>query len=153
MAMMPDEGNRYMYKSYFEGKDDGLRAAAAEGYARLRQPTDLPTMEKSFESETKMSVRLSLAFACVMLGKLELTPFSPLQYLVNTLNTKLYRDSAEPLLAEVSRDPEARHALHPAISKPNATKEEKIRLARIFGQTGDKEALPVVEALKGDTDP
>ncbi|MBI4910175.1 MAG: HEAT repeat domain-containing protein [Acidobacteria bacterium] len=153
IAMMPDEANRSLYKTHFEGSDDGLRAAAAEGYARLRQPTDLPALEKAFEAESKMGVRLSMAFACVMIGKRELSEFSPLQYLVNTLNSKSYRDSAEPFLAEVTRDPQTRDALYPAIGKPNATKEEKIRLARVFGANGDKTTLPVVEALKGDTDP
>ena len=59
-----------------------------------------------------MGPRLSLAFALVTLGRRELSEFSPLQYLVNTLNSRIYRDSAEPLLLEVARDPETRAALY-----------------------------------------
>lgn len=152
LAMMPDEQNRPLFLKYFEQKDDGLRAAAAEGLGRLKNLADVPLIERAFESENKMSVRLSLAFAMVMLGRTELSEFSPLQYLVNTLNSRSYQDSAEPLLVEAARDGAVRKALYPAIRQLQSTKEEKIRLARVFGQTGDKETLGVVETLKEDTD-
>jgi hypothetical protein len=91
-----------------------------------------------------------MAFATVLLGKRELSEFSPLQYLINTLNSKLYRDSAEPLLLELSRDAAIRQNLYAAI--PKATKEEKLRLIRILGTTGDRETLSVLEPLKTDLD-
>jgi hypothetical protein len=56
------------------------------------------------------------------------------------------------LLVELSRDSTIRRALYPAISNANTTKEEKIRLARVLSQTGDKDTIPVLEALKGDSD-
>ncbi|MCC6340971.1 MAG: HEAT repeat domain-containing protein [Bryobacterales bacterium] len=152
LAMMPDEGNRPLFAQYFASKDDGLRAAAAEGYGRLGQASDLPAIEKAFQDEEQMGPRLSMAFAVVMLGKHELTEFSALQYLVNTLNSRLYRDSAEPLLAELARDPQVCKAIYPALRKPDATREEKIRLLRILGRTGGKDTLPVVEPLKSDSD-
>jgi HEAT repeat protein len=152
IAMMPDEASQPLFARYFEDRDEGLRGASAEGYGRLKNTAELPKIEKAFEEEKKMGPRLSLAFAAVLMGKHELSEFSPLQYLVNTLNSRLYRDSAEPLLVELSRDPAVRQALYPAVSNPMATKEEKIRLARVLGQTGDKDTLPVLEALKGDSD-
>lgn len=152
IAMMPDAQSRPLYDRYFTDRDEGLRGAAAEGYARLKTVSDLPMIEKAFSEETKMGPRLSLAFAAVMLGRHELTEFSALQYLVNTLNSKLYRDSAEPLLVELARDEEVRKAIYPALSAPNATKEEKIRIARVLGQTGNKETISVLEPLKGDSD-
>lgn len=152
LAMMPDEQNRGLYLKYMEQKDDGLRAAAAEGLGRLKNIADTPLIERAFESEKHMGARLSLAFAMVMLGRTELSEFSPLQYLLNTLNSRSYQDSAEPLLTELARDEAVRKALYPAIRQLQATKEEKIRLARVFGQTGDKETLAVLETLKEDTD-
>ncbi|MCC6368158.1 MAG: HEAT repeat domain-containing protein [Bryobacterales bacterium] len=152
LAMMPDEANRPLFAQYFASKDEGLRAAAAEGYGRLRQASDLPALERAFQDEDKMGPRLSMAFALVMLGKHELSEFSALQYLVNTLNSRLYRDSAEPLLTELARDPGVYKAIYPALRKPDATKEEKIRLLRILGRTGGKDTLAVVEPLKGDSD-
>jgi len=152
LAMMPDEQNRDLYLKYMEQKDDGLRGAAAEGLGRLKNIADTPLIERAFESEKNMGARLSLAFAMVLLGRTELSEFSPLQYLLNTLNSRSYRDSAEPLLTELARGEAVRKALYPAIRQLQATKEEKIRLARVFGQTGDKETLAVLETLKEDTD-
>ncbi len=152
LAMMPDEQNRELYLKYFEEKDDGLRAAAAEGLGRLKNIADVPLLERAFEQEKKMGPRLSMAFALVLLGRTELSEFSPLQYLVNTLNSRSYQNAAEPLLVELARDEAVRKALYPAVRQLQATKDEKIRLARVFGQTGDKETLEVLETLKQDTD-
>ncbi|MCS7025576.1 MAG: HEAT repeat domain-containing protein [Bryobacteraceae bacterium] len=151
IAMMADASSRNLFLQYFKDKDDGLRGAAAEGLGRLKDPADRPAMEAAFESEKKMGPRLSAAFALVMMGKLELSEFSPLQYLINTLNSKLYRDSAAPLLAELSRQPAVRQQLYAAL--PKGTKEEKLRLIRILGSTGDRETLRALETWKTDADP
>ncbi|MBL8212019.1 MAG: HEAT repeat domain-containing protein [Bryobacterales bacterium] len=152
IAMMADESSRPVFEKYFPDPDEGLRGAAAEGYARMKNPQDLPALEKAFNEEKKANPRLSQAFACVALGKRDIAEFSPLQYLVNTLNSKLYRDVAGPLLAELSRDTEIRRSLYPALNRPDATREEKIRLAQIFAATGDRETLDVLNKLKDDGD-
>ena len=69
--------NRPMYAQYLNDRDDGLRAAAAEGFARLKNPADLPMIEQKFNSETKMNPRLSLAFASVSLGQNGLVRVQP----------------------------------------------------------------------------
>lgn len=150
LAMMPDENNRSTYALYFSDKDDGLRAAAAEGFGRLKTESDVPAIEAAFENEHKMPARLSQAFAMVMLGNVELSEFSPLRYLINTLNSRFYRDSAEPLLLELSRDPKVRTAVYSVL--PETNKEEKVRLIRVLGQVGDRESLAVLEPLKADLD-
>jgi HEAT repeat protein len=94
IAMLPDNGNRELYARYMRDKDDRLRAAAAEGYARLNNPADLPMLEKAWNEEKKIEARLSVAFAMVMLGRTELSEFSPLQYLVNTLNSAAHKGEA-----------------------------------------------------------
>ena len=45
-----------------------------------------------------------MAFALVSLGNHQMSEFSPLQYLVNTLNVKAYRDVAIAFLTELARD-------------------------------------------------
>ena len=45
LAMLPDETNREVYWKHFADKDDGMRAAAAEGIGRLRNPADNKTAE------------------------------------------------------------------------------------------------------------
>src|ERR1035438_4180325 len=101
---LPSEKSRDLYAQYLHDKDDRMRAAAAEGYARLRHPEDLPMLEKAWQDEGKTSPRLSLAFAQVMLGQTGTGEFSPLQYLIDTLNSAAYKGEAFPFLVELARD-------------------------------------------------
>ncbi|MGA3042641.1 MAG: HEAT repeat domain-containing protein, partial [Bryobacteraceae bacterium] len=112
IAMLPDPGSREIYARYIGDKDEKMRAAAAEGYARLKNPADLPMLEKAYQDEGKTSPRLSMAFAQVMLGKTALSEFSPLQFLVDTLNSSAYHGEAFPFLVELARDPIVRQSLY-----------------------------------------
>jgi HEAT repeat protein len=150
LAMLPEPSNRAVYARYINDRDDDLRAAAAEGYARLKDPADLPMLRQKFNSETKMNPRLSLAFACVMLGDNGLSEYSPLRYLVDTLNSKGYKGVAEPFLVELARDPGVRRTLYTAVR--GATKDEKIQLAAVFARSGDKETIPTLKILAADPD-
>ena len=150
IAMMPDSANRELYVTYFRDKDDGLRGAAAEGFARMRRPEDAPMLDKAFTDERKMGPRLAMAFALAMTGKHELTAFSPLQYLINTLNSKAYKGVARAYLLETSRDLGARKAAYVAIKR--GTKDEKIQLAQILAESGDKETVAELEPLTRDAD-
>ncbi|HWQ56781.1 MAG TPA: HEAT repeat domain-containing protein [Bryobacteraceae bacterium] len=150
IAMLPDEQNRPHFARYINDRKDDMRAAAAEGYARLKNPSDLPMLEKAWNEEKKTQARLSFAFALAMLGKTEISEFSPLQYLVNTLNTTSWRNVAYPFLVELARDPGVRKSLYaPMLS---GSKDEKIYLARVMARTGDPEAVPHLEKLSHDGD-
>ena len=151
IAMLPEPTSRSLYEQYLHDKDDRLRAAAAEGFARLKNPADLPMLQKAWQEETKTNPRLSLAFAQVMLGKTELSEFSPLQYLVNNLNSASYNGVAYPFLVELARDPSVRAALY--IPLTSATKDEKIGLARVLARSGDSESKAPLEKLSKDPDP
>lgn len=150
IGMLPDEKSRPLYNRYIRHKHSPTRAAAAEGFARLKNPADVPTLETRFEEEKKMKPRLSLAFALVMLGSTELREFSPLQYLVNTLNSSSFRGFAQPFLEELARDLAVRQSLYGAL--PAGTKHEKIRLARVLGRSGDEQTIPHLERLTKDPD-
>jgi HEAT repeat protein len=151
IGMLPDPGSRPIYARYFEDKDEGMRAAAAEGYARLKDPADLETIQKAFEAETKMSPRLAMAFALVTLGQTEISEFSPLQYLVNTLNSRAYRGVASAYLIESAREPRVREALYPALV--SGTKAERTELAAVFSRSGDQATIAHLERLSSDGDP
>ena len=151
IAMLPQDSSREIYARYLQDKDEKLRAAAAEGYARLRNPADLPMLAKAYEDEGKTSPRLSLAFAQVMLGKTEVSEFSPLQYLINTLNSAAYHGEAFPFLVELARDPAVRKSLYTPLLQ--GTKDEKIYLARVMARSGDKNDVPQLEKLSHDDDP
>ncbi len=150
IAMIPDPQSRPLYARYLTDNDDGLRAAAAEGLARLQAPADLPLLKKAFNDEREMSPRLSLAFALVMLGKTEVSEFSPLQYLLNTLNSSAWRGVARAFLIELSREQRVRRALEEA-TRPG-TREEKMQLAQILAHTGDAATIACLDALAHDPD-
>jgi HEAT repeat protein len=150
VAMMPAESSRPLYTRYLQDKDDNLRAAAAEGFARLDNPSDLPMIQKAWQDEGKTPTRLALAFAQVTLGVRALSEFSPLQYLINSLNSAFYRDVAFAYLVEVSRDPDVRKSLYPTLE--TGTKDEKMGLARVLGRSGDQDSIPRLEKLSNDAD-
>ena len=150
IAMLPAESSRQIYARYLQDKDDKMRAAAAEGYGRLRNPDDRPMLEKAWQEEGKTSVRLALAFALVTLGETQLSEFTPLQYLINTLNQASYRDVAFAYLVETARDDQVRSALYPSLER--GTRDEKISIARVLARSGDKDSIPRLQKLSSDTD-
>jgi HEAT repeat protein len=150
IAMIPDDGSRPLYQKYLSNKDDGMRAAAAEGFGRLKNQTDLPMIEKVYGEEQKRTAQLSGAFALVMLGKTEVSEMSPLQFLINTLNSSSWRGVARAYLVELSREPVVRSSLQQALKR--ATKDEKIELAQILAVSGDKDTVPFLDDLSHDPD-
>jgi HEAT repeat protein len=151
LAMIPDEKSRPLFAQYLKDKDDRMRAAAAEGFARLHNGADLPTVEQAWKDEAKGQARISLAFAMVALGRSEAGELTPLQYLINNLNSNAYKGEAQPFLTELARDPGVRASLYPALGK--GTKDEKIGLARVLARSGDKTSVPYLEKLSRDPDP
>ncbi|MGD0497042.1 MAG: HEAT repeat domain-containing protein [Bryobacteraceae bacterium] len=151
IAMLPDEASRPLYAKYLHDKDDDMRAAAAEGFGRLRNPQDLPMLEQAWNDEGRPSPRLSLAFALAMDGKMELAQLSPLRYLIDNLNSSAHNGEAEPLLVELARSEQVRDKLYAAL--PAATKGEKIGLAGVLGRSGDQKSVPDLQKLSADKDP
>lgn len=150
IAMLPDEQNRDLFKRNFNSKDDELRAASAEGLGRLANQADAPDIQKAFADERKMKPRLAEAFALVLLGKREVSEFAPLQYLVNTLNSKSWRGVAHAYLVEVARNAQIRASLYPLMA--SGTKDEKIQLAGVLARSGDRDSTAPLEALTRDSD-
>jgi HEAT repeat protein len=150
IAMLPAQSSRPLFAKYLGDKDDKMRAAAAEGYARLKDPTDQAMLQKAWMDEGKTPVRLALAFALVSLGNVQRSEFSPLQYLINSLNLAAWRGVAYAYLVEAARDGTVRAALFPALN--NGTKDEKISLARVLARSGGAESVPYLQKLSNDTD-
>lgn len=150
IAMLPDNKSRPIYVRYIRDKDALTRAAAAEGFARLKNSADVSMLEDYFVVEKKMNPRLSLAFALTLMGKTDLTEFSPLRYLVNTLNSASFHGVAEPFLIEASREATVRKSLYKILS--SGTRLERIRLTRILGASGDEETVSYLEKQAKDAD-
>ncbi len=151
LAMISDPADHATFLRYLPDKDDGLRGAAAEGLARLANPADRTAIDRAFVEEHRMSPRLSAAFAMVSLGNLDVGEFSPLRYLVNTLNVRAYRGVAIAFLTELAREPKVRQAIYPLLT--TATKDEKIQLSIMLARSGDRDSVPYLEKLSVDPDP
>jgi len=151
LAMLAVPADHDNFARNLDDKDDAIRAAAAEGLARLANPMDRAVLEKAFADERKMNPRLSMAFALVSLGNLDASEFSPFRYLVNTLNVRAYRGVAVAFVSELARQPQVRTALYPLLSA--ATKDEKIQLSIVLSRSGDGASVPYLETLSKDPDP
>lgn len=151
LAMIADPADHGVFLRYLNDREDGLRAAGAEGLARIKNSADSPVLEKAFEAERNTNARLSMAFAVVSLGNRQMSEFSPLQYLVNTLNSKAYRDVSIAFLTELARDPAVRQAIYPTLT--HATRDEKTGISVVLARSGDRDSEPYLESLLQDPDP
>lgn len=151
LGQIRDASSRPLFIQYLSDRDEGMRASAAEGLARTGAPEDLKTVEHAFEQESKTSARLSMAFAAVALGNVQMSEFAPLRYLVNNLNSKAWRGVAIPFLTELATREPVRAALYPVLAA-SPTKDEKTGLAQVFAGAPAADALAPLEALSKDQD-
>lgn len=150
LAMLPEESSRPLFEENLLHSDEYLRAAAAEGLGRLGRPEDRPKLETLWEGERKMRPRLALAFAVVRLGNTAHAQFSPLEYLINTLNSKSWKGVAQGFLRELARMEIVRATLHYAL--PRATRDEKLALVSLLAAAGQKDSQDPLESLSRDPD-
>jgi HEAT repeat protein len=151
LAMIADPADHEVFIQNMADKDDALRAAGAEGLGRLKNPVDVPFLEEAFSAERRTNPRLSIAFALTALGNRNVSEFSPLSYLFDTLDSKAYRGIALAFLTEVLRDPPTRQAVYRLL--PAATRDEKTGLCIVLARSGDKDSQPYLETLQSDPDP
>jgi HEAT repeat protein len=150
LAMLAVPVDHAIFLGALSDKDDNLRSSAAEGLGRVKNPDDKATVESAFKGERKMGPRLADAFALVSLGNLDTSEFTPLRYLVNTLNVRAYQGVALAYLTELARNQQIRLALYPML--PRGTKDEKIQLCTVLARSGDKDSVPYLETLSLDPD-
>src|SRR5665213_785764 len=151
LAIFAEPADRTLFLNNLVDKDDGVRAAAAEGLGRIRNPADRTMVEQSFNGEHAINARLSAAFALVELGQLATDRFGPLRYLVNTLNQRTWQGVASGLLIELARDPAVRPPLYTIMTE--STKDEKRQMAIVLAASGGADSVPVLEGLSRDPDP
>jgi HEAT repeat protein len=150
LAMLGEPQAHEVLAGALEDRDEQVRAAAAEGLGRLKRPADQQRLATLFEAERKMPPRLALAFALTMMGKTELAEFSPLQYLINTLNNRAWRGYSLAYLIEAAREEPVRRALNAAAA--GGTRDEQTGLCAVLGASGDKSSVPVLERLTRSSD-
>lgn len=150
LALLAQPSSRSYFTQYLADRDEGLRAAAAEGLGRLRNASDTPLLEKGFGDERKAGARLSFAFALVLHGRDGLAEFSPLRLIINTLSNTLNRRVAQSFLIELARGEKVRGALNQTLL--NWNKPEKLGLAAVLAVSGDRGSVAPLESLVKDPD-
>jgi len=151
LAMIADPADHAIFLQNLSDKDDLVRAAAAEGLGRLKNPMDLAALNHMFMGERAMSPRLSAAFALVSLGELKTDRYGSLQYLLNTTNQRSWRGVASAFLIELAREQAIRQSIYTMLGM--ATKDEKIQLSIVLARSGERDSIPSLEALSVDPDP
>ena len=149
--MLPAESSRALYQQYLHDKDEKLRAAAAEGYARLRNPADLPMLEEAWQDENE---DVAAAVAGVRAGDVgedggqrvqpaavpdQQSEFGELQG----------RGVAVPGGVGARRD-SAQGALRARCRA--GTKDEKIGICGVLARSGDQASVPELQKLNSDPD-
>jgi len=150
IAMMPEPVDRAVFQRYLTSKDDRLRAAAVEGLGRIGDAGDRAAIDRVWKDDDKMPPRLASAFALTMAGNLDLADSAPFRYLLNTLNSAAWRETASAYLVEAARRPEVLATLRQPLE--TGTRDEKIQLARIIAVSGDASAVPWLDKLSRDAD-
>jgi HEAT repeat protein len=150
IAMMPEPVDRAVFQRYLTSKDDRLRAAAVEGLGRIGDPGDRTAIGKVWKDDDKMPPRLASAFALTLGGDVDLAENAPFRYLLNTLNSAAWRETASAYLTEAARHPSVLAALHQPLE--TGTRDEKIQLARIIAVSGDADTIPWLDKLSRDPD-
>lgn len=150
IAMIASADSRPTFLLYINDRDDGLRAAAAEGLGRLGSRDDVPMMRGKFEAETKRGPRISMAFALVHLGDNTTDPLSPLTMIVNETNKSAFRSVAVAFLTELARQSDVRTALYRFME--SGTRDERVALCQVMAKSGEADSVPYLERLSQDRD-
>jgi HEAT repeat protein len=152
LAILAIPGDRPTFEQYAGNGDADLRASALEGLGRIRNPEDYPTLEQAYnEKDADWRVHLAAAFALVNEGKVDTSDFSPLQYLMENLDTKTHANEATAYLTEAAHREDVRAALFPLA--PGASRDQKIALCSILASSRSDDVIPVLTALSKDIDP
>jgi HEAT repeat protein len=152
LAMLGIPDDRTTFQQDAQSGDTVMRAAAFEGLGRIREPEDFRLIKAAYdEPNADWQVHLAAAFALANQGKVDTEQFSPLPYLVESLNTSGRADTASAYLKELARHEDARASLVKLL--PDTTKEQKLKLCAVFGESHSDDLLPALNKLSKDGDP
>ena len=144
--------DRLVFQQYIGSTDPELRAAAIEGIGRIREPEDVPALERAYnQPNADWRVHLAAAFALVNQGKIDTNEFSPLPYLVENIAMKSRAQVAGAYLAEVAKREDVRAALSPMMAK--TTRDGKLNLCSVMAESGGMDVELVLSELTHDPNP
>jgi HEAT repeat protein len=150
LAMIGDPVDRGIFLRFLSQRDPALRSSAAEGLARIKNSADADRINQAFNEEKEFGPRLSMAFALVSLGRMEINDFSPFRYLINALNRATFRGVTLAFLTELARESAARLTIYPNLAR--ATRDEKTGICQVLAESGQQDSVPYLNGLKDDKD-
>lgn len=152
LAMLAIPGDRSIFQQYVGDFDPDLRASALEGLGRIREPEDFPAIQNAYnEKDADWKVHLAAAFALVSEGKVDTSDFSPLPYLLETLDLKAHATIASAYLSELIRRDDVRTALLPLVAQ--CSRDQKLALCSILVASRSDDVIPTLNTLAKDIDP
>jgi len=152
LAMLGIPGDRATFQQNAQSGDAEMRAAALEGLGRIREPEDFRLLKAAYdEPNADWRVHLAAAFALANQGKVDTEQFSPLPYLVESLNTGSRAETASAYLEELTRQEGARASMVKLL--PDVTKDQKLKLCAVFGASRSEDLLPALKELSKNEDP
>lgn len=152
LAMLGVAEDRKVFQQYVDDRDTDLRSSALEGLGRIREPEDTAALDQAYnEKNADPKIHLAAAFALVSEGKVDTSDFSPLRYLVENLDVRGQRDSAQAYLTELCRRNDVRKALIPLLAE--TSKDQKLALCQALSASRNDDVIPVLNTLSKDIDP
>jgi HEAT repeat protein len=152
LAMLGLSEDRSTFSQYSNDRDVELRASALEGLGRIRLPEDFPTLERAFDQgEIDWRIHLAAAFGMVNDGKVDISEFSPLPYLVENLQTKGRSEIASAYLKELANRKDVIEALTKML--PELEKSQKVALCPVFAIGESSGGGTPLKVLARDIDP
>jgi HEAT repeat protein len=152
LACLGQPDDRKTFLGYANDKDVELRSSALEGLGRIREPIDFPVLDRSFdEGEIDWRIHLAAAFGMVNEGKVDDQEFSPLPYLVESLQNRSRQSMASDYLAELCSHANVTASLVRMF--PRLERDQKIALCQIFGKANTAETITALKNLTHDIDP
>jgi hypothetical protein len=152
LALLAIPGDRAVFRQYAGDSDSSLRAAALEGLGRIREPEDTPLLDTAFnEKNADWRIHLAAAFGLVDEGRVDLSEFSPLRFLIENLDQSGRDETAQVYLNELVRREDVRKAVYSAL--PGVSASEKVALCTALGLSRASDAIPVLSTLSRDPNP
>ena len=152
LALLGQPEDRSTFLSDAESRDVQIRSSALEGLGRIREPADMPVLQKAFdEGEIDWRIHLAAAFGMVNEGKVDTGEFDPLPFLLESLGIRGRTDTAAAYLTELGHRENVRAALIKMI--PTLDKSQKIALCPVFGKVGTPDLVETLHTLAKDIDP
>ncbi len=143
MALMPEPGLVGLFESRLAGGDRRLREYAADGLARLPETSSAQLLRTRFSAEKDRRATLALAFALVARQEM---PY--LQTLMESLDSRLYRDHGIAYLVELGGNPKILSSYYPFLR--NEKPDIRRYLCLVLERVGNPEAMEQLKPTMND---